>query len=160
MVAAFLVSMLSRQVALLGELEFLRQHPHAWLVWEPGAWEPPRSPDESDLGVTKLPVGAPGRPEAGDALCFELVARSNETVLHVGRSPQSAIVLNDMTVSRDQGRLVFAEGQWSFEATDPPAALVPLRDQAAVRAGGLTLTFHSAEGLVARLRAPSPHEQR
>jgi Inner membrane component of T3SS, cytoplasmic domain len=161
MVPAFLVSMLSRQLALLGDHEFLRQHSHAWLVWEPGAWNPPRSPDESDLGATLFPRGAgAGHPEAGDALCFELVTSSNRAVLQVGRGPQCAIVLNDMTVSRVQCQLEFGDGEWQLRQSDASSEAVVLREKAAVRAGGLTLTFHSATGLVERLRTSGAHEQR
>jgi hypothetical protein len=113
MVPAFLMSLLSRQLVLLGEDGFLANHGHAWLVWEPGTWQSPTSPSQSDTGETMLPTrGAPAHPGADDPLCFELVTRpdAGETWLKVGRAPDCAIVLNDMTVSRDQLRLVGGPG--------------------------------------------------
>ena len=63
MVPAFLMSLLSRQLVLLGEDVFLANHAHAWLVWEPGTWQSPTSPSQSDTGETMLPSrGAPAHP--------------------------------------------------------------------------------------------------
>jgi hypothetical protein len=156
-----MLSLLTRQVALLGEPEFLVHHGHAWLVWEPGALAPPRTPHEADLGATRLPVAAPPTgPRGSDALCFELIARASPTVLPVGRSPESAIVLDDMTVSRDQCRLVFSDDAWTVELYDGQPATSALTDGAVVHAGALTLTFQTAGGLVRRLRGPPAHEHR
>ncbi len=164
MVPAYLLSLLSRQLLMLKREAFLKRHPHAWLVWEPGNWESPRTPAESDAGATRLPDPLrPAAPVGGDALCFELLVKSPsaESRWRVGRSSECAIVLNDMTISRDQFQLAFAPGGWSlvnasgaktFIGTQPAGERpVPLGDQANLKAGGLRLSFYRPETFIRRL---------
>jgi hypothetical protein len=155
MVPAFLMSLLSRQLVLLGEEAFLSTHAHAWLVWEPGTWQSPSSPAESDTGETVLPTRrGPAHPGVDDPLCFELITRADaETWLKVGRAPDSAIVLNDMTVSRDQLRLVGTPDGWtSHDAPGGTAAPLPLGNETTLRAGGVTLSFYQPAAFLERLR--------
>ena len=163
MVPAYLVSLLTRQVQMLQREEFLKRHPHPWLVWEPGNWDPPRTPTESDIGKTHLPdPSRPAGPGAGDALCFELVAKDSEHLFRVGRSSDCEIVLNDMTVSREQFHLAIKDSVWtlvplqsartSLEARDVTGP-VKLERAASLQAGGLKLSFVPAPAFVDRLLA-------
>jgi hypothetical protein len=154
MVPSFLVSLLSRQLELLGPDGFFKQHPHAWLLWEPGAWQSPSSAHESETGSTRLPVAIrPTHPGVDDALCFELVCKPDvETWLTGGRGSGNDLVLNDMTVSRDQFRLVSGPDGWALHDA-PGGAATPrlLGGQATLSAGGLTLTFYEPPAFLDRL---------
>jgi hypothetical protein len=161
MVPAYLVSLLTRQVALLQRDGFLKKHPHPWLVWEAGNWDPPRSPAESDAGATRLPdPKRPERPGAGDALCFELVAKDKDHLFKVGRSSECEIVLNDMTISREQFHLDSKAGKWVLvPITNAHTQLfgreleapIELTRESPLKVGHLTLTFCPAAQFAERL---------
>lgn len=168
MVPAYLLSLLSRQLLMLQADGFLKRHPHAWLVWEPGNWDSPRSPGESDAGATRVPDPLrPSAPEAGDALCFELLIKGQqEGALKVGRSSECQIVLNDMTISREQFQLRLAQGSWSLVGTSGAKTLVSgapageqpvkLDKEARLKAGGLRLTFYQPPAFLDRLKELTP----
>lgn len=161
MVPAYLVSLLTRQVALLQRDGFLKKHPNPWLIWEPGSWDPPLSPAESDAGATRLPdPKRPDRPGAGDALCFELISKEKDHLFKVGRSSDCEIVLNDMTISREQFHLDCKGGKWTLvPITNAATQLfgkdvstpVELARESPLKAGHLTLTFCPAGDFANRL---------
>jgi hypothetical protein len=159
-----MMSLLTGQLAVLKADGFARLHPKAsaWLVWEPGNWESPRSETESNTGVTRFPLlKDPSGPEDGDALCFELTVTADEK-LRIGRATGCDIILNDMTVSREQFELFHCEGFWAvlsslgattFVGDAEASRAIALRDQTVIRAGGLRLSFYKPASLLERLRA-------
>lgn len=163
---AFLISLLARQLALLEHKGFQALHPKvaAWLVWEPGKWVSPRTEAELNTGITRFPVlGRPEAPEEGDALCYALVGNEHgdDDRLKIGRALECDIILNDMTVSREQLELHHCEGYWAalssvgattFVGDVEASRAIALRDQALIRIGGLRLTFYRPEGFLERLR--------
>jgi hypothetical protein len=126
-IPAFLMSLLARQHALMGDA-FVTRYAHPWLVWEPGEWSVPKSGVDVSVAETRLPEGyeVNPRPLGGDALCFALKAPDG-AVVRVGRAADNEIVISDMTVSRLHAR---------FEKKGEGWALVPLSETKATRVGG------------------------
>lgn len=159
---AYMMSLLGRQRALLGA-DFFKHYSSDWLVWEPGPWHPARTLASSNTETTHQPTAAPTRPDAGDALCFEL-KRAPGATLSVGRATEHDIVLNDLTVSRNELRLTLVQQRWQAHATAPSlrldgAPLPPegatLANGAVLTAGDVKLTFYTSDGFPARLATES-----
>ena len=156
-VSAFMLSLLGRQRQLLGA-RFSERYPSNWLVWEPGVWRPARSETTSNTELTQLPAPlAFSRPLGDDALCFEL-KRVASTVT-VGRGTENSIVLNDLTVSRTQFHLEFADGKWWLRTQSQVAVdgqLVGsqgalLKNASSIVAGDVRMTVYEPEGFLQRL---------
>jgi hypothetical protein len=161
MTRVLMLSLLARQYLVVGP-KIADQYPYSWLVWEPGAWTPPKKDDQ--LGDTRMPDSKPLSPQTGDALCFEL--RPPQTnVLHLGRAKENQLVINDMTVSREHLKLTAADGQWFVEpfpnvgvtkvggATVGAGRRALLSSNAGLQVGGITLTFHDSRAFMMRLQA-------
>ena len=161
-VAAYMLSLLARQRALLGD-RFLERYPSNWLVWEPGVWRPARSASTSNTEQTQLPTPVPfSRPSNDDALCFELKRVASE--LSVGRGTENAIVVNDLTVSRTHLLLEFAAEKWTLKT----AGLVTvdgkpvgsngaqLLNGAVIGIGDVRMTFYDPRGFNVRLAPQTP----
>lgn len=161
MVAPVPLSTLARQALMLGS-GFNTRYPHPWLVWEPGARV--AAPSAHGIPVTTVvPVTSPSQPAQGDPLCFALVAGPSGAV-RVGRSPESDIVVDDLTVSREHLELcVDAEGWFvrvprQSSATTlvrkmslQPGETMRLVDGCAIVAGGVQLTFRAQGKLLPRV---------
>ena len=143
---------------LRGPEAFAKKFPGEWLVWEPGPWK------ASPRGVVATMSGAlpstSAAPQQGDALCF-LLGVANGRSLDVGRQPESAVVISDGTVSRQHVVLEGLGGVWSVRANPGRAATfmgMPMPETSALLApgdalqlGGVTLSFHDTNTLLARL---------
>lgn len=161
----FLLSLLSRQLMLLQKSGFLLQHRFAWLVWEAGTATVPRSTSEASSGSTRIPDSkAIPAPEAGDPLCFELAAPDDSDLrLKVGRSTDCDLVINEMTVSREQFVLHHSQGYWAVlnsagaktvvGTVDSPHKPIVLRDHTVIKAGGVRFTFYTPEAFIARVQS-------
>lgn len=159
-VGAYMLSLLSRQRALLAD-RFFERYPSNWLVWEPGHWQPARSASTSNTEATQLPTANPyTRPLGDDALCFEL-KRVNSDLL-VGRATENQIVVNDLTVSRTQLHLEFAADKWrvhsATQVTVDGAAVgaqgAQLKNGSVIAIGNVRMTFYEPQGFLARLQQP------
>lgn len=159
--SAFMLSLLNRQRQLLGA-KFAERYPSDWLVWEPGPWRPARSESTSYAEATQLPTHLPfTRPLGDDALCFELKRVPCE--LTVGRGSENNIVINDLTVSRLQIYLEFANQQWRVRTTSQVtvdgkpvgAEGALLKNGASIVIGDVRVTFYEPQGFLLRLQAPS-----
>lgn len=157
-VAAYMLSLLSRQKLLLGD-RFFERYPSNWLVWEPGHWKPARSESTSNTEATQLPTSMPfSRPLGDDALCFELKRVNSD--LAVGRGTENQIVLNDLTVSRTQLHLEFAAGQWrvrsaigvSVDGVQVGVAGAVFKNGSTLIIGNVRMTFYEPEGFGKRLQ--------
>lgn len=163
MARALLLSLLVRQHLALRE-KFRARYPHAWLVWEAGAWNVPEATEQSTT-TTHLPVDyLRDCLPSGEAMCFELVAGTNRGPLKVGRASHNTLVINDATVSREHLLLhPTTEGEWLVEplpratpvllegrklAAEQRVALVP---GARLGLGDVCLTFHDADAFHARI---------
>jgi hypothetical protein len=158
MVRAFLLSFLARQYLLLQD-KFAERYPHCWLAWEPGAWSVPAS--SGDTATTRLPTPALPieAPPQGDALCFELAARS----LRLGRAAENEIVINDATVSREHLDLsvddarkwwVTVRGGSETRVNDGPVPLgqpQQLASGATIKTARVVLTFHDQAAFLERV---------
>ena len=175
---SFLVSQLARTFpGAAGPETFVRAHPHAWVLWEPGAWRPP---GKSTTTVVALPqVVADAR--AGEALALALEGRTDSPGrVRLGRAPECELVINDGTLSsvhllflretgpggaqaagagwtvRDGGS---RNGSWLDGVRLAPGQPQALASGARLQAAQVSLTFYTPEGLFERLRgvaAPRP----
>lgn len=156
---AYMLSLLGRQRQLLGA-QFFERYRSDWLVWEPGPWRPARSILTSNTEATHLPSAqSPARPEGEDALCFELKQVAGAS-LTVGRGTENQIVINDLTVSREQFGLQFVDRGWVVHAIAAPLTVdgkpvAPagsrLSNASVITAGDVRLTFYGADGFPSRL---------
>jgi hypothetical protein len=162
-VKAFMLSLLAVRRFTL-QAQFLTHFPSAWLVWEPGVWQPAAGGPSPD--VTRITSMKPelARPVGGDALCFALTPGAP---LRVGRAPGCDVVVNDATVSREHLWLdpVAASAGWAVRP-QPGASTTSRNGQPlapgvaqllspgdSLRLGDVTLTYHDAPGMAARLDA-------
>jgi hypothetical protein len=161
MVRAYLLSFLSRQQLVLKE-HMAERYPHCWLAWEPGAWSVP--PAAGDMAATRVPTPVPvDRPAQGDALCFELQARSDGAPLKLGRAAGNDVVINDATVSRDHIHLAKTRDGWmaggasqsksTYFGSMPlsPGQQVLLADLQKFKVGDVVFTFHEPASFIQRL---------
>lgn len=157
------MTLLARQLALLGD-RFKTRYPHPWLVWEPNASVRAADAKEADAGRTHVPKGgARSRPEGSDAMCF---AVGPDKQVKVGRATSNDIVIDDMTMSREQF-LLFQEGDtWHLALAEPvtcatfvrrmsvqPKKPVFLVDGCTIAAGDVELTFYEGASIVDRLQS-------
>ena len=159
---SFLVSQLARSFP--GPFEaFAQAHPHAWVLWEPGAWRPP---GRSTTTVVALPQ-ALGDARAGEALALALEGRAESPArVRLGRAPECELVLNDGTLSGVH--LLFmrdAQGGWtvrdggsrngSWLDGERLDAVLPraLTSGARLQAAQVSMTFYDPAGMYARLRS-------
>jgi hypothetical protein len=162
-VRAYLLSLLGVQRLKEGP-RFTTSHPHPWLVWEPGVWQPAGG-GRQDVAMTRLasvdqPVTPGFRPSTGDSLCFELVERR---ALKVGRAQGCDVQINDATVSREHLLLEPDGGSgWTIRPAAPGKLAqlngtplggepAPLKSRDQLRLGDVAMTFYGAGDLVARL---------
>lgn len=157
-VSAFMLSLLGRQHQLLGR-SFFERYPSDWLVWEPGPSRPSRILTSNSDNTLNPSGPAVHTPLDEDPLCFEL-KRAPGASLSVGRATENDLVLNDLTISREQFVLQLIDKAWQVRGRGSPvsvdgaavgAAGLPLRNGAVIRAGNARLTFYSPEGFPQRL---------
>jgi len=156
---AYRLSLLSRQRQVLGA-RFFERYPSDWLVWEPGPWRPARSMFTSNTEATHQPSApGPARPEGEDAMCFELKQVTGVS-LSAGRATENDIVVNDLTISREQFVLQFDGHRWLVHGKGTPvsvdgvaveAAGAPVKNGSLITAGDVRLTFYGPDGLPVRL---------
>ncbi|MDP1823604.1 MAG: protein kinase [Archangium sp.] len=159
-VPSYMLSVLGRQRQLLGASRFLERYPCDWLVREPGPWNPARSVLSSNTEKTHQPSRLDGgQPMGDDALCFELRHAPGVSVT-LGRSTENSIVVNDLTVSREQFLLQFVDRTWVVRSRGTPLAVdgvavgeagTPLKNAAVISAGDVRMTFYSPAGFTQRL---------
>ena len=156
---SYLLSTLAAQLASAGVEGFRGQHPHDWLVWEPGAWRPP---DRTTLVVA---AGTADAGRAGEALALALEpTKAAPGQVTLGRGETCAVTINDGTLS--QLHLTFmktAEGGWTVRDAGSkngskldgiklePGQPWPLRSGARIQAAQVAFTFYTPEGLVSRI---------
>lgn len=164
---AYMLSLLGRQWQLLGA-RFLERYLSDWLVWEPGPWRPGGFLTSSTEVTHQPSATQPARPVGGDALCFELRPLAGASLI-VGRSGENDIVVNDLTVSREQFVLQFAHPQWLVLPRAPPLSVdgqpvgpegVALANAAVITAGGARLTFYRSDRFGERLQAENANPPR
>jgi hypothetical protein len=155
---SYLVSALKRQFGSSRDLFFSRNG-NEWLVWEPGSWKAPRS-STLVLEAPPLPPAAAPPSKAAEALAIGLPGSDR---VRVGRAPDVEISLNDGTLSGTHFALLRDGGRWSAEDLGSTNGTfvenvrlkagerMTLRNGSSIRAGSVMLTFHTAEGLWARL---------
>jgi hypothetical protein len=164
MVRSVLLSVLVRQHLSLKK-EFPKRYPHAWLVWEAGAWSI-SGDGEQNVAHTQPPAeDLQDCLPTGDVLCFELAPSSPEQTLRVGRASRNDVVINDSTVSREHMLLTrSASGDWSAELMSPtqhvaiagrtlvPGKPIPLRRGDVLKVGEVLLTFYDAKAFEVRVQ--------
>jgi hypothetical protein len=162
MAASFLLSTLLKRFPPTADAGKLREaFPCCWVVWEPGAWKPPRP-----AGATLVPT-LHARPVSGvDALAMALTPSSPDArQVTLGRLSSNDLEINDATVSKVH--VVFMQddrGTWTLRdagtlngtsvdgvsfTAGKPATLV---NGARIQVGQVLLTFYTPEGLAERLK--------
>lgn len=158
---AFLTSLLVKRRDAMGVERFVEKHPGAWLVWEPGKWNPAPSAEESDAQATQRASRSTARPLKGDALVFVLDPEPPRDLV-LGRSSEAHVLVNDMTVSREHLRLTCDAAGWAVSAIAPTTLddeplfagrLTPLSNGARLACGDVRFTFYDSTGFLERLTA-------
>jgi hypothetical protein len=165
MVRSVLLSILVRQQLSLKD-NFRKRYPHAWLVWEQGAWDVSGA-GEQNLGMTMPPVeDLQDCLPVGDLLAFELAVSEVPQTLKLGRSAQNDIIVNDSTVSREHLLLTCSSPEsWTTEVSGPSQQLsisnkaipygtrAPVRQGDVLKVGEVLLTFYDAGSFEHRIRS-------
>lgn len=170
MADSFLLSLLARQLTLLGD-RFAKRYPHAWLVWEPSEHVRPASVEEADVGATRMPTSVVRRRPAGaDAVCFQLPP---DGLVTVGRATTNGIAIDDMSMSRNHFLLFVEREIWHLSLAEPVTCGTTVRrmsveakkpvylvDGCGIVAGDVELTFYEQGGLMARLHEELKRQER
>lgn len=164
MSSGVLLSTLARQSLLLGA-EFDVRYPNAWLVWEPGERVTP-APQAIPVTTVVPLVSKPRTPVQGDPLCFPLVLKAPGVPLRLGRAPESDLLVDDLTVSREHLDLWLDAGEWYITVPPRSTATTMVRrmslqpgekmrlvDGCTVECGGVTCTFHQRGRFLPRVTA-------
>lgn len=161
---SFLLSAL-RRTAASGQDAFLKQHAGDWLVWEAGNWKAPRA-QTLVLESVKSPETAAAAVVSASAAKAEalVIALPIQSVVTVGRAPDADVSLNDGTLSGKHLTLSRSrDGRWTIEdlgstngtsvegLTLKVGERMPLRNGSTIKAGQVTLSFQTSEGLWKRL---------
>jgi hypothetical protein len=129
-------------------------HPHDWVIWEPGTWKPPGT------STVAFMAKSPPAPQGKQALALALLGEERVTL---GRAETCDLVINDGTLSSAhlvftrQGPAWFVEDAGSRNGTAvdglqrPAHVRVKLMNGSSIAAAQVNLTFHTAQGLFARL---------
>lgn len=147
-----------KKLAAGGRDALAKQHPGDWLVWEAGNWKAPRA---QTLVLETVKDAANHAPKGGEALT---IALPMQTSISVGRAPDADISLNDGTLSGHHLTLArLSDGRWTIEdlgstngttvegLTLKVGDRMPLRNGSVIKAGQVTLSFQTAEGMWKRL---------
>ncbi|MCA2978138.1 MAG: FHA domain-containing protein [Myxococcaceae bacterium] len=155
---SYMLTFLALQAARQGPERFAKQYPGAFLIWEPGSWQPPAG----ELAQTVKPRGDPSqlpRPSQLDALCFYLGEQLGD-VVKVGRSTDNDCIVGDATVGRYHLVLSRRAAGWVVQPEGGRRVLllgVEVRDSAALvfgdtlQLGGVSLTFGDASLVLTRV---------
>lgn len=168
---SYLLSALAHRFASASLEQFQERHPHHWLLWEPGDWNPPAPWQENDpptpLSTPLPPLRTPISDSSlrGEILAFELIPQDSSGVLTLGRGEKCNFCINDGTLS--QLHLVFmpnAEGLWTVREAgskngttldgkrlEPGAPRTLLRGSS-LSAASVRFTFYDPPGMLARLQ--------
>src|SRR6478672_4001380 len=95
---SFLISILAQKFRDADLETFKRQHPHDWLLWEPGSWKPP---GRSTLVVPPDQMKAVAS-KTGEGLAFVMIPKKpsgTEAQIKLGRGDDCDIAINDGTLS-------------------------------------------------------------
>ncbi|MER2562962.1 MAG: FHA domain-containing protein [Myxococcaceae bacterium] len=147
-----------KKLASGGRDALAKQHPGDWLVWEAGNWKAPRA---QTLVLETVKDAANHAPKGGEALTIALPMQIS---ISVGRAPEADISLNDGTLSGHHLTLArLSDGRWTIEdlgstngttvegLTLKVGERMPLRNGSVIKAGQVTLSFQTAEGMWKRL---------
>lgn len=151
---SYLLSFLTIQQLRLG-VRFRERYGGAWLVWEPGAWQPPSREVVNTLGASGSTPAT--RPTPTDALCFWLAEEPGP--IRVGRAPENDCVVSDATVSRLHFSLSSQGGTWRIDVASGRVVIVdgkhvttaqPLAVGARLQVGNVTLSLQDERSLRVR----------
>ncbi|MCC6337910.1 MAG: FHA domain-containing protein [Myxococcales bacterium] len=152
---SLLLSTLRAQFASKGLDVFKAAHPHAWLLWEPGAWRPPQKRTMQFAAITD-----PKKADGAEALALAL---DGKDTLVLGRDPACELIINDGTLSARHLVLKRAATGWTVEdagssngtklhgAALKPHEATPLLEGARIEAAQVILSYWTPEGLWRRL---------
>jgi pSer/pThr/pTyr-binding forkhead associated (FHA) protein len=151
-----------KQKYLALELKVFRsQFENHCLVWEPGAWRPPRKTGATVVSTVSQSSATSNK--NADALVLLLPPQKPQLTL--GREPSCDLLIDDATVSASHLVFSLKEGAWwvrglgSTNGTwlnQQPLQLpneVVLKSDDVVRVGEVNLTFYDPKGLYFRLKA-------
>ena len=152
---SWMLSALKQKFIDAEPIAFHTQHPHDWLVWEPGAWAPPATVTFSG------PLSLQPPSKVGEALAIALEPKAAPMVL--GREAAD-VTINDGTLSQRHLQLTCADGKWfvsdlgsrngsvlnGFKLSTAPVALT---SGAQLKVAQVFLTFYSGTGFLARLQS-------
>jgi hypothetical protein len=136
--------------------QFSKAHPHDWLLWEPGEWNPV-SPD----GTLVVKAAGSTNPNLGGGLAIALEPNPDGQV-SVGREPPCDVVIHDGTLSK--WHLTFKRATTGWTVADaakrqsswcngkPIDRPLKLESGARLQAGKVFLTFYAPAGLFERLK--------
>jgi len=156
---SYVLSTLAAHARALGADDFRRRFPEAWLLWEPGEWQPPRDATEPAREDPLTPVAA------GEPLGFALEPKAGgpEEEIDLGRGAECRVRVFDGTLSsrhlalrrdasgwsvRDVGS---KNGSWLNGKKLAAGEWAPLESGARLTAGHVQLTFYLGRELLVRL---------
>ena len=158
---SYVLSTLLAHAHALGADDFRQRFPEAWLLWEPGEWQPPRDATEPARLDPLTPVAA------GEPLAFALEPKPGapEGEIDLGRGAECRLRVFDGTLSSRHLALRRKEAGWSVKDVGskngswlegkklPAQEWVLLVSGARLTAGRVQLTFYLLPELLARLGA-------
>ncbi len=161
---SYLLSQLQFRFATRDLATFEQQHPHDWLLWEPGRWKPPAS--ATVMMGDAVPQPPVSKSSSGEALALAMLPSPSGNFT-LGRGNECDAPINDGTLS--QLHLVFMRGptgEWTVRDAGSKNGSwvdgkkldsgqpITLRDGTRVVAAQVAFTFYSPNGMLSRIKAP------
>jgi pSer/pThr/pTyr-binding forkhead associated (FHA) protein len=162
-VRSFLLSALKKKFEKSTLEAFTQQHPHDWLVWEPGGWNPPAKMTLTG-GQMMQAVSKKADPKttlSGEALALALEPKKDGKPVVIGRA-QSDFDVNDATVSLKHLTLTYDGYRWTvadlssrngskLDGLKLGEKHEPLFNGAELSIGSVRLTYYLPNGMYERL---------
>ncbi len=158
---SFLLSSLVHRFGAASLEEFVRAHPHDWLLWEPGGWN---APGPTTRKLTPITEGTPLPHTSGEALALALEIKADTTQLTLGRGPNVDAVIAEGTLSQIHLLFMIAPGGWTVRDANSrngtwldrvkllPGQPMELKNGSRIKAAQVALTWYTPQGLLNRIK--------
>jgi hypothetical protein len=160
-VKSFLLSSLVHRFGTASLDDFVRAHPHDWLLWEPGGWSAP-----APVTVKLMPIseGTPLPQTSGEALALAMQVTPSTTQLTLGRGPNVDAMIAEGTLSQVHLLFMISPGGWTVRDANSrngtwldrqklqPGQPAGLKNGSRIKAGQVALTWYTPQGLLNRIK--------
>ncbi len=158
---SFLLSSLVHRFSGASLEDFVRSHPHDWLLWEPGGWNAPAA---TTVKLMPFAEGTPLPQTSGEALALAMEVLPTTTQLTLGRGPNVDALIAEGTLSQIHLLFMISPAGWTVRDANSrngtwldrqkllPGQPVELKNGSRIKAAQVALTWYTPQGLLNRIK--------